>query len=109
MRLCFGSQAPAYFFRNLLERDDLFIDGWDPVTEKIRGHLSNPRLNLHQTRIETKGDLIDFGHAVTNADAVINLAAICNPAQYNTRPLAVIRANFIDVCPIVEVCAQHQR
>src|SRR5262249_39117947 len=35
----------------------------------------------------------------------INLAAICNPAAYNTEPLAVIRANFIDVYQLVDLCA----
>jgi UDP-apiose/xylose synthase len=47
--------------------------------------------------------------AVANADAVINLAAICNPSQYNTRPLDTIYSNFIDAYPIVELCARHKK
>jgi UDP-apiose/xylose synthase len=47
--------------------------------------------------------------AIRDCDAVINLAAICNPADYNTQPLAVIRANLFDVYPIVEICARYRR
>ena len=36
-------------------------------------------------------------------DAVINLAAICNPGVYITNPLDVIRANFTDVSGLVSV------
>lgn len=32
---------------------------------------------------------------------VINLAAICTPADYNTRPLDTIYSNFIDALPVV--------
>lgn len=33
----------------------------------------------------------------------INLAAICTPADYNTRPLDTIYSNFIDALPVVRV------
>ena len=36
---------------------------------------------------------------------MISLAAICNPAEYNTRPLQVIRSNLFDVYPLIEACA----
>lgn len=32
---------------------------------------------------------------------MINLAAICTPADYNTRPLDTIYSNFIDALPVV--------
>ena len=31
----------------------------------------------------------------------INLAAICTPADYNTRPLDTIYSNFVDALPVV--------
>src|SRR3546814_9533254 len=37
---------------------------------------------------------------------VINLAAICNPAEYNTNPIAVIRSNFIDCYGLVDLCSR---
>jgi len=33
----------------------------------------------------------------------INLAAICTPADYNTRPLDTIYSNFIDALPVVRL------
>jgi UDP-apiose/xylose synthase len=35
----------------------------------------------------------------------INLAAICTPADYNTRPLDTIYSNFIDALPVVRTLA----
>jgi UDP-apiose/xylose synthase len=32
---------------------------------------------------------------------MINLAVICTPADYNTRPLDTIYSNFIDALPVV--------
>ncbi|HHN45890.1 MAG TPA: NAD-dependent epimerase/dehydratase family protein, partial [Planctomycetes bacterium] len=43
------------------------------------------------------------------ADAVVNLAALCNPALYNTRPLDVIDINFTHVLPLVRSCSKHRR
>jgi UDP-apiose/xylose synthase len=57
---------------------------------------------MHEPGLE--GTLRD---TVTWADAIVNLAAICTPAVYNTEPLAVIRANFIDVYKLVELCTDH--
>jgi hypothetical protein len=36
-----------------------------------------------------------------SAAQTINLAAICTPADYNTRPLDTIYSNFIDALPVV--------
>ncbi|HEY4186116.1 MAG TPA: NAD-dependent epimerase/dehydratase family protein [Polyangia bacterium] len=43
------------------------------------------------------------------ADVVISLTALCNPALYNTRPLAVIDANYTDLVPLVKLCAARRR
>ncbi|KAL0417647.1 UNVERIFIED_CONTAM: UDP-D-apiose/UDP-D-xylose synthase 2 [Sesamum radiatum] len=37
----------------------------------------------------------------------INLAAICTPADYNTRPLDTIYSNFIDALPVVKYCSEN--
>jgi len=46
---------------------------------------------------------------VRDADVVVSLTAICNPALYNTRPLDVIDANFTDLIPLVKLCAARRR
>lgn len=51
--------------------------------------------------------LIDL--ATREADVVISLTALCNPALYNTRPLAVIDASFGDLLPLVKLCARRRR
>ncbi|EMS59382.1 Bifunctional polymyxin resistance protein ArnA [Triticum urartu] len=39
----------------------------------------------------------------------INLAAICTPADYNTRPLDTIYSNFIDALPVVKYCSENSK
>ncbi|KAL2239898.1 UNVERIFIED_CONTAM: UDP-D-apiose/UDP-D-xylose synthase 2 [Sesamum indicum] len=39
--------------------------------------------------------------------STINLAAICTPADYNTRPLDTIYSNFIDALPVVKYCSEN--
>ena len=41
--------------------------------------------------------------------AVINLAAICNPSEYNVNPVSVINANFLQPVKIVDICAQQKK
>ncbi|HSS39682.1 MAG TPA: NAD-dependent epimerase/dehydratase family protein [Polyangia bacterium] len=48
-------------------------------------------------------------HVARDADVVVSLTAICNPALYNTRPLDVIDANFTDLVPLVKLCAARRR
>lgn len=56
--------------------------------------------------IETQGLLEDV---TGRADVVISLTALCNPSLYNTRPLAVIDANYTDLVPLVRLCAARRR
>ena len=102
-----GGFIGSHLLDRLLVRDGVKIEGFDPDSHKIAHHLNNPRLNLHRNYLNdaTVSDLLE--ETIRGADAVINLAAICNPAQYNTRPLATIHSNFIDAFPIAEMCAKH--
>ena len=43
------------------------------------------------------------------AELVISLTAVCNPAQYNTRPIEVIDASYTDLVPLVKLCAERGR
>jgi len=104
-----GGFVGSHLLDELLGSGGFEIDGWDPDTRKITHHLENPRLHLHPARISDPGELAAIERKVDAADAVINLAAICNPADYNTRPLDVIYANLFDVEPIVRICAARRR
>jgi UDP-apiose/xylose synthase len=104
-----GGFIGSHVLDRLLPRRDVRIVGFDPDDHKIAQHLDRPNLELHRTHIGAPGTLALLAERIASADAVINLAAICNPSQYNTRPLRTIYANFMDVLPIVEMCAEHKR
>jgi UDP-apiose/xylose synthase len=46
---------------------------------------------------------------VTESNAVVSMTALCNPSLYNTRPREVIDANYSDLEPLVERCAEQRR
>jgi UDP-apiose/xylose synthase len=46
---------------------------------------------------------------ISEADVVINLAATCNPSQYNKNPVQVIRSNFVDAYKLVDLCAEQKK
>jgi UDP-apiose/xylose synthase len=65
----------------------------DPAPPHLAGRISFHRLNIkNDSRLEG---------LIKMADLTINLAAICTPADYNTRPLDTIYSNFIDALPVV--------
>jgi UDP-apiose/xylose synthase len=104
-----GGFVGSHLLDRLLARDDVHIEGWDPDTHKITKHLGHPRFTLHKVTCIDRTELDKLADRLAGADALINLAAICNPAEYNTRPLAVIRSNLFDVYPIVDMCAQADK
>nr|GLL42217.1 26S proteasome non-ATPase regulatory subunit 2 homolog A-like [Ipomoea trifida] len=44
---------------------------------------------------------------VNETAKTINLAVICTPVDYNTRPLDTIYSNFIDALPVVKYCSEN--
>ncbi|KMZ66077.1 Bifunctional polymyxin resistance arnA protein [Zostera marina] len=65
------------------------------------GRIQFHRMNIkHDSRLEA---------LIKMSDLVINLAAICTPADYNTRPLDTIYSNFIDALPVVKYCGQYSK
>jgi UDP-apiose/xylose synthase len=103
-----GGFIGSHLLDTLLQDDSIRIDGWDPHVDKISHHLSNPNLNIRRNALEGN-DLEEFRDAIGSADAVINLAAICNPSEYNVNPVSVINANFIQPVKIVDVCVQQKK
>lgn len=104
-----GGFVGSHLLDKLLHVPDIRIAGWDPDPLKITQHLENPRFTFHRNYIDdpqTTGALDD---AIRDCDVVINLAAICNPSQYNTNPLRVIRSNLLDVYSVVERCVRHNK
>lgn len=101
-----GGFIGSHLLDRLLQNPEVTIDGWDMSAEKIRHHLGDPRLTLHLESFADVGAIPSLERAIRQAGVVINLASICNPSQYNTHPISVIRSNFSDVAPVVETCAR---
>ncbi|RLN21753.1 UDP-D-apiose/UDP-D-xylose synthase [Panicum miliaceum] len=73
----------------------------DPAPPHLAGRISFHRLNIkNDSRLEG---------LIKMADLTINLAAICTPADYNTRPLDTIYSNFIDALPVVKYCSENNK
>lgn len=104
-----GGFVGSHLLDRLLARPDVEIEGWDPEKSKIAKHVGNPRFTFHQVSCIDGVELRRLEARLSGADALINLAAICNPSQYNTKPLDVIRANLFDAYPVVEACARANK
>ncbi|KAA8544180.1 hypothetical protein F0562_022184 [Nyssa sinensis] len=84
----------------------------DVYNDKIK-HLLEPaslpwadRIQFHRLNIKNDSRLEGL---IKMADLTINLAAICTPADYNTRPLDTIYSNFIDALPVVKYCSENNK
>ena len=86
----------------------LHIVGWDLDDKKIAGHVGRKNLTLHYRSMQDPAAIVDLEKEIETAYGVINLAAICNPSHYNTRPLSVIESNFLDSYRLVEICSKHK-
>jgi UDP-apiose/xylose synthase len=83
----------------------------DVYGDKIQ-HLLQPgqawsdRIEFHKINIKSDSRLEGL---IKVSDLVINLAAICTPADYNTRPLDTIYSNFVDALPVVQYCRENSK
>jgi UDP-apiose/xylose synthase len=98
-----GGFIGSHLLDRFLAGDEYSVEGWDRSARRLSPHLGHGDFTFHQGSIADAG--AELTRAIEQADAVINLAAICNPAAYNTQPLDVIHANLFDVYPVVQACA----
>ena len=104
-----GGYIGSHLLGRLLEREDVTVSGWDLEAHKIQEYINHPRLSFHRESIHNILQQPHFLEAFEKAEAVIQLAAICNPSMYNTEPLDVIRSNFIEAYPLVDFCSRHRK
>lgn len=98
-----GGFIGSHFLDSVLADPAYEVVGWDWSPDKIRHHLGHPAFTFHQ------GDIYAFPGLEENlaaCDAVIALAALCNPSQYNTRGVDVIESNFVQPRLIADICAR---
>ncbi len=104
-----GGFVGSHLLDRLLADPEIRIVGWDPDSHKIERHVGHDRFTFHRNYIDDVDTLEALDAAIRDCDVVINLAAICNPSEYNTNPLNVIKSNLLDVYPVVERCVRHRK
>lgn len=93
-----------HLVERLLSMDGVEVVGWDRELRRTRHLLSNPRFHFRQADLASDPSALE--RDIASVDAVVNLAALCNPSLYGSQTLDVIRSNFTDVEPVVRFCAQ---
>jgi len=99
-----GGFVGSHLVPRLLRRPGVRVDAVDRDLGKLQ--RGDSRVRRIQAPIGTPGLLDEL---TARADVVVSLTAICNPAQYNTRPLEVIDASYTDLVPLVKLCAARRR
>ncbi len=101
-----GGFIGSHLLERLLGSEKLSVFGIDLVSEKIDHLLQHPRLTFVKSDIYEGNN---FTRWIEECDTVISLAALCNPAQYNTIPLDVIASNFTRPLRLVSLCAELRK
>ena len=104
-----GGYVGSHLLDAVLGRPSIEVEGWDPEASKIDAHLHAPNFHFRDHGTDSAASLVLLDEAVKRADIVVNLAALCNPSEYNAQPLTTIQSNFTDCLPIVDACARHGR
>lgn len=104
-----GGYLGSHLLERILPNETNEVIGWDLDKERIDKYLNLTNFTLFEQDINTDEALELIREQVQKVDIVIHLAAIANPAEYNTRPLDVINANFINTYKIVDLCAEYSK
>jgi UDP-apiose/xylose synthase len=100
-----GGFIGSHLVPALLARRDCVVDAVDLTFDKLPPTPPG-RVNRIQASIDRPGLLDEI---TARCDVVVSLTALCNPALYNTEPLAVIDASFTDLVPLVKLCTARRR
>ncbi|KAG8644743.1 hypothetical protein MANES_11G160600v8 [Manihot esculenta] len=59
--------------------------------------------------IDVPADVARLQPVLDAADILINIPAVCLPADYSTRTFDTIKSNFLDVVPLIEYCSEKNK
>jgi UDP-apiose/xylose synthase len=70
------------------------------------------RDTIDRTRLRCVAGSVDdaalLETSLHGCDVVVSMTALCNPSLYNKVPQDVIRANFLDLLPLVDLCSRKR-
>ncbi|MBD3419846.1 MAG: bifunctional UDP-4-keto-pentose/UDP-xylose synthase [Chitinivibrionales bacterium] len=98
-----GGFIGSHLLERILTTTDRQVIGIDIQSSKIEHLLDSERLTFAQLNVHDTRAVTEY---IEQADIVISLVALCNPALYNTIPLDVIDINFNRPYELVKVCAR---
>ncbi len=101
-----GGFIGSHLAERLLADGGRDVVGVDLRPEKVRHLLPRPRFRYLEFDLADEARLRPL---VREAGVVVNLAAICNPARYNTTALATMESNFLAALPVVRLCREEGR
>ena len=93
----------SHLLERLLKEEAYSIVGIDTAAEKIEHVL--PQANFSFVQMDYR-ETEKVREVCRDCDTIISLAALCNPALYNTVPREVITSNFTTPLQIVSLCAR---
>jgi len=102
-----GGFVGSHLVDRLMADGSYDVRGWDVSPQRIEAHLDRPNFHYHEAYVDANNTYAELGPWVGDADAVVSLAAVCNPAEYVANPRFTIRSNFIDAFRLVDLCAEH--
>lgn len=97
-----GGFIGSHLLDYLLHKRDYRLSGIDRDAKKIEKLLHHPSFSFIKADIH---DVETVKRTIKGNDTVISLAALCNPALYNTIPLDVIDINFTQPLELVRMCS----
>lgn len=104
-----GGYLGSHLLERILPDKSNQVIGWDLDKVRIEEHLKSSNFKFHEQDINSNDALDKLSEEIQSVDVVIHLAAIANPSEYNTKPVDVINANFINTYKIVGLCAKHSK
>jgi UDP-apiose/xylose synthase len=98
-----GGFIGSHLLEALLATDRYEVAGVDISSEKIAPLLNSPHFSFVKADMH---DLDAIRPLVKRGGTVFLLAALCNPALYNTKPIEVIDVNCTGTLPLIARCAE---